>query len=206
MITRLGALAERITTRYYGWERRAAGRFKTWSVRRRWLTFVLLPLMVAGCCGGVVGVPALVFLQATVDAGKGSASPEAAANEYLLTISYDTDEGLLPLLDDEHQEELLEQRAGYLSAMKATDPPPVRISWSGYEVRRLTEKHAEVNTDVRGNWSFTSKTGRLQRYNSEAHPWLITAVEDDGWRVTAVEPHPWCGGYVASDRCSPVGQ
>jgi hypothetical protein len=148
-------------------------------------------------------VPVILFFTATVDAGQGSATPEAAANEYLLSLSYDNDEGLLPLLADDQQEQLLVQRAAYLAAMKATDSAPARMSWEEYDVRQLSKGFAEVRTEVRCNWAFTSReTGRLRMYDSEAHQWVITLVEDDGWRVSAVEPHPWCGGYVYADRCS----
>jgi hypothetical protein len=49
MITTSGQEPNRlvkIMARYEGWERRRVSRFAHWSVRRRWITFVLLPIMV----------------------------------------------------------------------------------------------------------------------------------------------------------------
>ncbi|WP_157411547.1 hypothetical protein [Actinoplanes rectilineatus] len=203
VITWLGRHIEQGKISYFRWESQSSRRFKAWPVQTRWLAFVLFPAMFAGCCGGPAMWLAAWFSGATADAGRGAVSPEAAANEYLLSISYNNVEGLAPLLDDDRQDQLLRQRAAYLSEMEATDPAPARMSWEGYDVRPLSQGRVEVRTDVRGNWTSAAEGGgRLRMFNSEAHPWVILLAEDDGWRIVEVRPHPWCGGYVYGDRCS----
>jgi hypothetical protein len=62
---------------YEGWEARRVGRLSGWPRRRRWLVFVLLPVLLV--CGGgtAVGVP-VVWAVGLTAAGKGAANPEAA--------------------------------------------------------------------------------------------------------------------------------
>jgi hypothetical protein len=43
--------ADPLPERYRRWEARNVARFGGWSLRRRWLTFVLVPTLIL-CCGG----------------------------------------------------------------------------------------------------------------------------------------------------------
>jgi hypothetical protein len=47
-----------LTSRYLRWEERRTRRIRHWSMKKRWLAFVFVPVVVL-CCGGVVvGAPA----------------------------------------------------------------------------------------------------------------------------------------------------
>jgi hypothetical protein len=91
----------RVKARYERWERRKASRFAAWSDGRRLATFVLLPSLVR-CCGGVVvGIPMAWALRETTEASRGAPAPDAAADGYLMAFGYNTEEGLLPILDND---------------------------------------------------------------------------------------------------------
>jgi hypothetical protein len=78
-----------LTSRYLRWEERRTRRIRHWSMKKRWLAFVLVPVVVL-CCGGVVvGAPVLSLLRITLEAsrwgpgmarGPGSASLWAGAD------------------------------------------------------------------------------------------------------------------------------
>jgi hypothetical protein len=172
-----------------------------WSVRRRYAVLVVLPALLCCCGGGVVGVPVTWFLRETVAAGRGAVSPDAAANEYLMALGYNQQEGLLPLLDDEHQGELLQQWRAYRADMDRTDPPPARLNFGSLAVSPITDGRAEVTTDVSATWWLTADSGRTTMYNSDTFQWRIETREDDGWRVSVVHTPAWCGGYVLASKC-----
>jgi hypothetical protein len=182
-------------------EARVLGRVREWSTRRRWVAFVLVPMLVFCCCGGVVGVPLVWFIRETIKAGQGPESPDVAASGYLMGLGYDNEDGLLPLLDDDHQDALLAQWREYRATMERTDPPPSRLDFGSLAVHQLDADHATVTTNVTATW--WSTTGGALSYDSEALPWSFEAREDDGWRITAVSPPVWCGGYVRADACKP---
>jgi hypothetical protein len=186
---------------YQRWEDRRRPKLSAWSTRRRWLVLVLLPSLLCCCGGGVIGVPVVWFLRETESAGKGAPAPDAAADDYLMALGYGQEEGLLPLLDDEHQDELLSQWRDYRAAMQGTDPPPARFDFAGLKVGPIEHGRAEVTTDVRAAWWITEDNGRISMYDSEAFTWRIETREDDGWRVTKVEAPVWCGGYVLASKC-----
>jgi len=195
------ALAEQLRSRYDTWEARRLARLSGWSVRRRYVVLVLLPILVCCCGGGVIGVPAALLLRATVQAGKGAPTPDAAANDYLLSLGYDQQEGLLPLLDDDHQGELLKQWKTYRADMDRTDPPPAKFDFGALTVGPVAAGRAEVTTDVAASWASTDENGRLQMYRSHAYQWRIETREADGWRVSVVHAPAWCGGYVLASKC-----
>jgi hypothetical protein len=138
----------------------------------------------------------------TVDAGRGAPSPDAAADAYLGALSYNNDEGLLPLLDNDHQKQLLAQWRAYRDAMQHTKPPPFRLDYGSLAVGPVAHGQAEVGVDVAATWWSADTNGRLGGYRSHDYPWLITTAEDDGWRVSAVAAPAWCGGYVRKDACA----
>jgi hypothetical protein len=205
-VDRVAAQLTRAKAGYEQWEQRQiAKRFAGWSVRRRLTVFVLLPVVLI-CGAGVVSIPALWLVGATVDAGRGAPSADAAASEYLMRLSYGNEDGLLPVLDDSRQDELLGQWREYLAAMRATDPPPFRLEFEKLGLAPATRDQTEVRTDVQAVWWDTDNDGRTSGYSSSPRTWLIEVREDDGWRVSKVSAPPWCGadGYVRRCPGDPV--
>jgi len=137
----------------------------------------------------------------TIDAGRGASSPAAAADVYLGALGYNNDEGLLPLLDDHRQDQLLAQWRAYRDAMQHTSPPPARLDYGPLTVGPTAHGQAEVTAEVTATW-WTTDNGRVGGYRSQAQPRRITTREDDGWRVSAVVSPAWCGGYVREDACA----
>jgi hypothetical protein len=166
-------------------------------VRRRWLTFVLVPLLALCCCG----VPAVWLFEFAVDTSSGAPTPDGAAHVYLLALSYDNTDGLITVLDDDHQDELLEQWHAYRDAMKATDPPPFRLDYGALTVRTVADDRAEVAADVSARWWSADDNGRLSGYRSAEQRWRFETREDDGWQIVKVTAPAWCGDYVPPDKC-----
>jgi hypothetical protein len=164
------------------------------------VVLVLLPTLLVCCGGTVVGVPVAWVLRMTIEAGRGAPSPDAAANDYLMALGYANEEGLLAVLDNDHQGELLDQWRAYRDAMKGTDPPPSRLDFGTLTVGPIVDGRADVSTDVQATWWGTNGGGTA--YNSESLTWRFKTREDNGWQVAAVEPPAWCGGYVRADACA----
>ena len=184
---------------YRRWEQRTGARITGWSVRRRWATFVLLPTLLFCCGGTVLGVPAAWIARETIDASRGAPSPDAAADSYLMALGYNNEDGLLAILDNDHQGKLLAQWRTYRAAMDSTSPPPSRLDFSSLAVGPVSDHRAEVTADVSATWWRTGD--RVGGYGSEAFTWRFKTREDNGWQVSAVEPPEWCGGYVRLDAC-----
>lgn len=181
------------------WQSRTAERLNGWPVRRRWTVFVLLPASLLCCVGSALAVPVGWVVDETVKASRGASSPSAAADAYLTALSYGNDEGLTPLLDDRHQGGLLEEWRAYRTAMQSSNPPPSRLDVDSYEVTSRKEGRANITALVGAMW-WNSNGGAIG-YNSSTHPWRFSAVDDNGWRITDVEPFQWCGGYVRTNVC-----
>jgi hypothetical protein len=145
-------------------------------------------------------VPIAWFAQETIEAGRGAPSPDAAADSYLVALSYNNEDGLLNVLDDDRQDALLAQWHAYRAAMDGTDPPPSRIGGGALTVGPIVNGRAEVSTDVSATW--WDKDGGGGGYNSDSLTWRFATRKDNGWQVTAVEPPAWCGGYVHADSCA----
>ncbi len=191
----------RVASWHQRWEARNASRVSSWSTRRRWLTFVLMPLL-ALCCGGtVLGVPALWFIGATVEAGRGAPTPEGAASEYLSALSYGNTDGLANVLDDDHQDELLDGWHTYRSAMEATDPPPFALDYGAPAAGAVAEGRAEVTVDVSARWWNADDNGRLNGFRSAEKRWHFETREGNGWQVVKVNSPAWCGDYVRPSKC-----
>ena len=198
MITTTGQVPGRwakVKSGYAQWEHRNAARFAAWSVGRRWATFVLLPTVLV--CGGVTvfGMPLAWVIRGTNEASRGAPSPDAAADEYLMALSYNNEDGLLPLLDNDNQDTLLSEWRAYRAAMSGTTPPPFKLEYGPLSVGPIIDGRAEVSADVAATW-WGENT-----YRSAAHKWRFTTREDNGWQVAAVDPFVWCGGYVRQDVC-----
>jgi hypothetical protein len=199
MTKRIAAHLAKVKARYELWERVRAARVARWSVGRRWFTFGFLPTLVIGCGGTVFGVPVAWALRQTLEASRGAPSPDAAANEYLMALSYNTEEGLLPMLGNKHQDDLLSEWRAYRKAMDDADPAPSRLDFGPLTVGSVTGHNAEVTAEVSATWWGTD--GRALSYRSEGHTWRSQTHEDNGWQVVKVEPPAWCGGYVRLDAC-----
>ena len=184
---------------YLCWERRTVERFASWSVVRRWLTFVLLPLTLFCSGGTMIGAPIAWVFRQTVEASRGAPSPDAAADEYLMALGYNTDEGLLPILDNDRQDDLLSEWRSYRRAMDNTSPPPSRLDFGALAVGPIADGRAEVSTEVSATWWGTD--GHALAYSSEKRTWRFETREDNGWQVVSVEAPAWCGGYVRLDAC-----
>ncbi len=169
-----------------------------WPTWRRLMAFVLLPLLLC-CCGSVVTVPVVWFLRGTVAAGAGQPSPDAAANVYLLALSAGREDGLLPALSDGHRDDLLAQWRAYRAEILRTDPPPSKLEFNFTGVTAVGQGRAEVVAEVNPVW-WNHGNGGTSMHGTR-HPWRLTAVDDDGWRVEAVTEYPWCDGYVRADAC-----
>ena len=191
-----------VKTAYERWEQhQVARRFAGWSVPRRLVVFVVLPATMLCCGGGALGVPLLWFARETAEAGRGASAPVAAADEYLLRLSYGNDDGLLPLLDDDRQDQLLRQWHDYRDSMRSTDPAPFNLDLSVADAGSPAGDRSTVRIDVQAVWWSTDANGRTGGYKSKPRTWVIEVREDDGWRVSRVDAPPWCGpgGYV--QRC-----
>ncbi|MFF5293041.1 hypothetical protein [Paractinoplanes globisporus] len=165
---------------------------------RRWTVLVFLPTMLICCGGTVVGVPLAWIARLTIEAGRGAPSPDAAADSYLMALGYNQQEGLLPILDNRRQKQLLAQWKAYRAAMDGTDPPPSKLEFGALSVGSPVGGEVEVTADVSATW--WGVDGRAMSYQSRALTWRIFTREDNGWQVTRVAP-TWCGGYVLAPKC-----
>jgi integrase len=152
---------DRIEVAYERWEQRQLQhRFARWSRRRRIALFVLLPVVLI-CCGGLLAVPGAWFVRETAAAGEGAPSPEAAANDYLMRLSYNDAAGLLPLLADDQQDRLLDQWQAYRGAMQSTAPPPFKLDIGRLRSGSVVGGRIAVSTEVQAVWREQDENGRL---------------------------------------------
>lgn len=160
---------------------------------------VFLPTMLVCCGGTVVGVPLAWIARQTIEAGRGAPSPDAAVDSYLMALGYNEQDGLLPILDDDHQNELLAQWKAYRAAMDSSDPSPSRLDFGALSVGPSRRGEVEVTAEVSATW--WGVDGRTLSYESRARTWRITTRKDNGWQVTRVHAPAWCGGYVLASKC-----
>jgi hypothetical protein len=188
----------RLKTRYLTWENRTAGRLHHWSVRRRWAVLVLIPALLVSCGGTIVGGPLAWITGQTIEAGKGAPNAQAAVNIYLLALSYNNDDGLLPIVGNSRG--LMKQWTTYRAEMSRGNYAPSKLDFS-FGATSQNGDHAQIDADVYAIW-WNTTNGHLGGYQGPAHTWHFTAHEDSGWRIESVGPGSWCGGYVRSDLCS----
>jgi hypothetical protein len=143
--------------------------------------------------------PAGVVFRVTVEASRGAPTPDAAADEYLMALSYGNEDGLLPILDNGHQDALLAGWRAYRKAMDSTTPKPSRLDYAGLTVGPVVGGKVEVTTEVAATW--WAGNGHAG-YSSDEHMWRFQIREDDGWQVVAVDSPVWSGGYVRPDACA----
>jgi hypothetical protein len=188
-----------IIARYEGWESRRVQRLSGWPRRRRWLVFVLLPVMLF--CGGgtAIGIPIMWAIGLTADASKGAANPEAAVNIYLIALGYRNDDGLLPVLDDDQDDALMRQWNAYLAETRRGGTQPSKLDFDFRGQRQLDARHVEVIAGVSPVWWNTS--GGATAMQGQRQDWRFRTHEDHGWQIDKVTPFPWCGGYITPEAC-----
>ncbi|MFC3386908.1 hypothetical protein ACFOHP_33875, partial [Couchioplanes caeruleus subsp. azureus] len=147
--------------------------------------------------GTVVAVPVAWVWRLTAEASRGAVSPDVAASQYLQALSYGEEEGLITVLDDEREDELLTDWRVYREAMTRSEAS--RLSFGTLTVGSVQGGRAAVTVDVTAVW-WSSSGGALSR-RSTPLTWRFETRDDDGkWQVVSVEAPAWCGGYVA--RCA----
>lgn len=196
-------MAERITELIKeAWGRiegRVHRRLGGWSVRRRWVALVAVPLIFC-CCGSVVGIPVWWAIRETIDAGRGEASPAAAAVVYFGALGYG-EQPPLALLDDDAQDELARQYTDFQAAMRATDGGgPSKLNIIDMSEGPIVDGRSTVDLTVSATWWGKGGTAGTS-LESRAHPWRLDTIEDDGWRVAGVQAPAWCGPGAYVWRC-----
>ncbi|GAB1643841.1 hypothetical protein KRMM14A1259_42640 [Krasilnikovia sp. MM14-A1259] len=162
--------------------------------------------MAGFCLCGLGAVPIVALLDYTQRQGDAFGTPVEAADAYLLQLNLnlaavggELDEvGLSRALDADRRDELLKQWEGLRTEIGRTDPPPSKLTWSSFQSTSQGGETVTVTVPVSAQWS----GGTATSYKSEPHPWTFTARhQDGGWRLSAVQPYPWCGGYVDQAHC-----
>ncbi|MET8148046.1 hypothetical protein ACIBSW_14035 [Actinoplanes sp. NPDC049668] len=188
-----------MSERFRCWQDRAAQRLHGWPLRRRWTALVLLPAVLCVCGGIGLGAPLSWVIGMTVEAGKGAATPSAAADEYLLALSYDSEDGLLAVLDDDQGDDLIAQWRAYRGEMRRGDTRPSKLEVSINSTSYTDEQHAVVEVSVQPIW--WDKNGGGMSYAGDQQTWTFHARRDSGWQIERVNPYPWCGGHVNAPAC-----
>jgi hypothetical protein len=188
-----------MAARYRWWEARAVERLRGRLVRRWWVGFVLVPVLLLCGAGLVVGVPLTWFITQTATANRGAASPTVAVTTYLGALNDGNEEALLPVLDADRGDALIQQWRDYQTAMHGTTAAS-RLASRMPITRPVDEWHAVVEVAAYPVWS--AKDGSGLSHNGAAHVWRFTTRDDHGWQIVRVTPFPWCGGYVAADACA----
>jgi hypothetical protein len=189
-----------MATRYRGWQARAVRRFHRWSLRRRWVAFALLPAVLVGGAGAVLGVPLTRLIAPTATASRGAASPTAAVTTYVAALNHGTEEDVLPVLDEERGDALIRQWRAYAAAMRRGRIGVSRLASRMPITRPVDERHAVVEMAAYPVWWAGDGSGPSRQ--GGAHVWRFTIREDHGWRIVSVTAFPWCGGYVPAEACA----
>jgi hypothetical protein len=108
-----------------------------------------------------------------------------------MALSYGNEDGLLPILDNRHQDALWAGWRAYRKAMDDTTPRPSRLDYAGLTVGPVVGGEAEVTTEVAATWwAGNGNAG----YSSDEHMRRFQTQGDNGWQVVAVDPPVWCSG------------
>lgn len=106
--------------------------------------------------------------------------------------------GLSRALAKDQRKQLLKQWRSLRTEIARTDPPPSNLVWSSFDREDQGDDRVTVTVPIVVEWQEASGQG----YKSEAYSWTFEVHrEDGGWRLAAVKPHPWCGGYIVQSRC-----
>lgn len=161
---------------------------------------MLVPVLLLCGAGLVVGVPLTWFITQTAAANQGAASPTAAVTTYLEALNDGNEEALLPVLDDDRGDALIQQWRDYQTAMRHGTTAASRLASRMPITRPVDERYAVVEVAAYPVWP--AKDGSGLSHHGAAHVWRFTIREDHGWQIVSVTPFPWCGGYVAADACA----
>jgi hypothetical protein len=175
---------------------RAIERFRDRSRHRWWIGFVLVPVLLLGVVGLVVGVPPTRLVPRTAPGDEGAPSPTAAVTTYLDALNDGDEEALAPVLDDARGDALIRQWREY-RAETQHGTAAFRLASRMPITRPVDERHVTVEVAV---WPAADGSG--QPRHGAAHVWRFGTREDHGWRIVSVTPFPWCGGYVAAAACA----
>jgi hypothetical protein len=118
-----------------------------------------------------------------------------------MALSYGDEDGLVAVLDNDRQDELLKRWRTCRKTMEATSPPPFRLDFGSLVVGTIARGRAAVTTDVSAVWSSTDQSGRLGGYRRSEQTWRFQTHNDSGWQVEHVEAPAWCTGYVVQQSC-----
>ncbi|WP_426509484.1 hypothetical protein ACPPVO_01760 [Dactylosporangium sp. McL0621] len=159
------------------------------------------------CCLGVpAAVIAVPIIRDTINAGRGSTTPQEAMVTFMFTVQPPADAKRLtaePLIARSHRKDLLQQRADYINAIDATNrahPDQAAKLAIGHDPGQhdTIDIHGD-NATVTQYWRAEFDLARPEiggplGYTSNAQPWTATAHHDrDGWRLVAVTMPPRCG-------------
>lgn len=171
-------------------------RWAGWSQRRRWAVAVMA--MVGFLCAGLgVAVPVALFLDFTDRQGDPPATPTEAADLYLIQLDQGEEIGLRRALAGSRRDELLDQWRELKATIERSDPPD-KLEWSAFNIEDQGDDKTAVTVPVQAVW--WGERG-MSMVGTE-HPWRFSMQrEDNGWRITHVEPFAWCGGHVRADAC-----
>jgi hypothetical protein len=158
---------------------------------------VLLGVVVL-VCAGAVAVPATWAVRRQVEAERGEAAPEAAANVWVLQASAGEEIGLSRVLSRRRRDELLAQWRAMRADMSRGRPPSKMATTGLPEITHQGDNRAVVVWQVQGIWW----NGPLSMA-SAAHPWRFEVHrERGGWRIWSVDLPAWCGVYVRANACA----
>ena len=180
---------------YRRWEARHARRLRRWPLAVRWIVLVGLPALLI-CAAGA---PLAWIGGITAEASRGAASPADAVFRYLDGLSYDTEAGLLPVLNDGRGDKLLKQWRAYRSQMQRGGTQPSKLECSVEATSSGAGGRVVVNAAVQPVWWATD--GRGLSFKGAGHTWVFVTRDDNGWQIENVEPYPWCGGHVTEQTC-----
>ncbi|MFF5071611.1 hypothetical protein ACFY2R_10495 [Micromonospora olivasterospora] len=164
---------------------------------RRWLLYLAAGL--ALCTGAPAAAGVGWTTARTYEADQGQPSPDSAANVFMLAVSTGEEIGLRSALAPQRRDELLNEWRGIRRDITRTDPQPSKVSTGVFVVEHQDDDRAQVVTDVQAvRWG----EGFSGSITGTPRPWRFEVHRDGGgWRVWAVDPHPWCGGHVRASAC-----
>jgi hypothetical protein len=120
--------------------------------------------------------------------------PDAAANEYLMALGYNTEEGLLPILDDEYLNHLLAE----WRVSRAMRQDGSAANAAGLGCRVGAEWASGGDHEHCGDVVGVPMSSRVLEQQRRFEIRKTTVC----WRVLALDAPAWCGGYVRLDACT----
>lgn len=177
--------------------------WKTGLLRRFRISHVILATLAL-----VVAAPVVLFggwaAKGTIDAGKGAPCPTCAVSEYLWNVMDDPIR-LRNFLCQDRRDELASQaqqwRSAYQSALDLWQETLELESTVGQD--HINGDTATVTTPVihihRNHWSKGNEV-----VSSKQVPWHFDLVNEDGWRVCAVQVPDVCTQLIHCDQAAAI--